>query len=437
MPREAIQPLTISAFSDEVQEIMARSPHWLLRWGITVVAVILGVLLLVSWMIHYPDVIPAPITLTGANPPVEIVARQSGHLQELRVGPNAAVRQGDILAIIESPVDPSRAFAIRRDLQTLAPLLGSSEGFEAVRFGTEGSLGQLQGSYSEFFSEYNNYRTIFSDDYADKTVALLEGQLERKRSQVANLNIQVEATHRELELAELKYERMKTLNSRDSVSIAQLQEEEGALLARRRQGATVLNELNEEEIAVAGIEKQIRDLKHLRSDDLRDSQARVQAALKRVLAEIEIWEQDYVLKAPIDGKVAFYDFWSDQQFVTAGSQVFVIDPGSTHLLGRMQVKRTGAGKIQPGHLVRIKFDDYPYKEFGIVTGKVRAVSLVAREGAHLVMVDVDYPLTTNFRQVLPFKQQMTGEGSVITQDRRLIGRIFSELFRAVNQSAGE
>jgi len=152
--------------------------------------------------------------------------------------------------------------------------------------------------------------------------------------------------------------------------------------------------------------------------------------LKQLFSELDLWENEYLLRAPTDGKVAFYDFWSERQYVAAGSQVFTIDPGSTQLLGRMEVKRLGAGKIEHGHTVRIKFDDYPHKEFGMVSGSVSSVSLVARGGAHAVMVDVGYPLKTSFKKELPFKQEMTGEAVVVTRQRRLIERIFAELLRA-------
>jgi len=105
-------------------------------------------------------------------------------------------------------------------------------------------------------------------------------------------------------------------------------------------------------------------------------------------------------------------------------------PETTHLLGRMPVNQGGAGKVKPGQLVRIRIDDYPYKEFGAVTGKVQSVSLVPREGANLVLVDIPYPLVTNFKKHLQFKQDMVGEASIVTEDIRLIDRFFYEIRRA-------
>jgi hypothetical protein len=96
----------------------------------------------------------------------------------------------------------------------------------------------------------------------------------------------------------------------------------------------------------------------------------------------------------------------------------------------MSVSQGGAGKIKPGQPVRMRLDDFPYKEFGIVSGQVQSVSMVARQGANLVLVDIPYPLTTSFQKQLQFKQDMTGEGRVVTEDIRLLGRILYEIRRA-------
>jgi hypothetical protein len=116
--------------------------------------------------------------------------------------------------------------------------------------------------------------------------------------------------------------------------------------------------------------------------------------------------------------------------VTAGRQVFLIVPETSRLIGRMSVSQGGAGKIRPGQKVRIRFADFPYREFGLVTGRVQSVSMVARDGANLVLVDIPYPLVTSFKKRLQFKQDMTGEASIITEDIRLIGRVLYEIRRA-------
>ena len=59
------------------------------------------------------------------------------------------------------------------------------------------------------------------------------------------------------------------------------------------------------------------------------------------------------------------------------------------------------------------------------------------ESGRLVLVDIPYPLVTSFHKQLLFKQDMVGEGRIVTEDIRLLGRILYEIRRAfVNNTSG-
>lgn len=425
------QPPARAPMSAEVREFMGRPPHWLITSGTSVLASVLLLLLLLSIIIKYPDTITARLTLTGTSPVVEIVARQSGHLESLAVSERQKVRKGDILAVIQSPSKPAAILALSEKLTRLAPTIaGESTAFD-LAFKPEQDLGRIQDTYADFLAAHNQLISTAADDYAQKAGALLTRQLDGKNAQIAAMRQQLANSTRELEIAREKYTRMKALHARESISTLQLQEHELAVLAQIRSDATAQKNLADTEIEATRISKEIRDLEHQRTETLRLAREHTRLTLNKLRGEITLWEADFVLRAPADGIVAFYDFWSDQQYVTAGRQVFLIVPETTRLIGRMSVSNGGTGKIKPRQPVRIRFDDYPHKEFGIVTGRVQSISLVAREGANLVLVDIPHPLTTSFHKQLQFKQDMTGEASIVTEDIRLIGRILNEIRRAL------
>jgi cobalamin biosynthesis protein CobD/CbiB len=67
--------------SEEVQEILTRVPHWMIRWGSVVVLLILVSLFFVSWLVKYPDVISTPIVITTTIPPEKLVAKVTGKIE--------------------------------------------------------------------------------------------------------------------------------------------------------------------------------------------------------------------------------------------------------------------------------------------------------------------------------------------------------------------
>jgi HlyD family secretion protein len=107
--------------SEEFQEILGDTPHWILRGGITLLAIVVLVLLTGSAVFKYPDTISAPIVLTGTIPPAAIVARSSGKLTELYVNDNQDVKTGDYLAVIDNPAQTGDILNLKNYLEQLNP----------------------------------------------------------------------------------------------------------------------------------------------------------------------------------------------------------------------------------------------------------------------------------------------------------------------------
>ncbi len=437
MPTDPAQPLSVvpqGVVSAEVSEFMHRPPHWLMRSGLTMLAGALILFFILAAVIHYPDTITSRMTITGSQPVVEVIARQSGHIASLRAKEGEHVKKDDILAVIQNPARLETVLSLAPKLERFSNEIQTESATVATQFGAEDGLGRLQDSYSEFLNVYGQFKATLADRYADEAGALLREQLSGKREQIKVLQKQLEASRRELALAREKYARMKTLHARESISTEALQAGEMALLQGNRAETTSQRALGEAEIEASKTEKELRDMEHTRENLLRTARENLRASLNKFRGEVDLWQAEYVLRAPAEGTLAFYDFWSEQQFVTAGRQVFLVIPKTTQLVGRMMVNGGGTGKIKPGQVVRIRFDDFPHKQFGVGTGKVQSVSMIARDGVYLVLVALPYPLSTSFEKNIQFKQEMSGEASVITEDISLLGRILSEIRRAISKT---
>ena len=112
--------------SEEFQEVLGSVPPWILRWGITVLAVVVVILLIGSAVVKYPDVISAQITLTGSTPPATIVAHTSGKIKELYVKDNQEVKTGEYLAVIDNSANTEDILFLKNYLDSLTGDCGSS-----------------------------------------------------------------------------------------------------------------------------------------------------------------------------------------------------------------------------------------------------------------------------------------------------------------------
>ena len=100
--------------SEEVQEVMGQTPAWILRWGITILFIVVMGILVGSCFFKYPDVIVAEMTLTSQNPVVEVVPRSSGKISRLYVTDGQEVKAGVPLAVIENSANTEDVFRLKK-----------------------------------------------------------------------------------------------------------------------------------------------------------------------------------------------------------------------------------------------------------------------------------------------------------------------------------
>ena len=75
----------------------------------------------------------------------------------------------------------------------------------------------------------------------------------------------------------------------------------------------------------------------------------------------------------------------------------------------------------------LKFPSYPYEEYGVVERKIESITEMSKDTAFVVHVNFPNGLTTNSGKKLGFRNGMTANAEIVTEDLRLIERIFYNL----------
>src|SRR5690606_26160058 len=92
-----------------------------------------------------------------------------------------------------------------------------------------------------------------------------------------------------------------------------------------------------------------------------------------------------------------------------------------------------SGKLKINQAVQIRLANYPDREFGIINGKVKSISLIPdKEGNLLLDISLPDGLQTSYQKQINFQQEMSGTADIITEDLRLIERLlyqFRDVFR--------
>jgi len=91
--------------SDDMQDIITTVPSWLLQWGISLFFGILILIIGLSAIIKYPDIIKTQLKIDASTPPKAVVVKATGKLAKLLVAQNETVKDGQPLAWFENTTD--------------------------------------------------------------------------------------------------------------------------------------------------------------------------------------------------------------------------------------------------------------------------------------------------------------------------------------------
>ena len=140
--------------SENVQDILTQPPHWMIRWGNTVIFVILLMVLLMSYVIKYPEFIPAPIVVTSKNPPEKLEARTNSKIEKILVKDHQSVNKNQVMMVLQSAAD-------YKDILALKEIVDSMSSSQVLYFPTQQAstlkLGEIQGEdlKRELFTAYS------------------------------------------------------------------------------------------------------------------------------------------------------------------------------------------------------------------------------------------------------------------------------------------
>jgi multidrug resistance efflux pump len=245
---------------------------------------------------------------------------------------------------------------------------------------------------------------------------------------IANLTNQVRIQEEDFQLLRKQYQQNEKQSEVGIISSQDRERAKAQLLQKEYALDSGRTALTDARLRLEQLEEELLDLSLQEREKNQQLLTQLQQTLRNLSGQLAQWDQTYVLRAPVAGKVSLTKFWSSNQQVKAGDMVLIVIPfGAVRLIGKVMLPQDGAGKVKPGQRVNLRFAEFPYIEFGTVPGVVRGKSLVATEGYYIVDIDLPQGLKTNYSRILPFTLQLQGEAEITTDDIRLLIRLFNPL----------
>ncbi|MDT8401580.1 MAG: HlyD family efflux transporter periplasmic adaptor subunit [Bacteroidales bacterium] len=412
-------------YSPPVEDIMNTPPGSLVQWGTAIVSIVIVLLLFLSWVIKYPYIIRAEALITTENPPANIVARVSGNIEELFVSDGENISSGSILGIMETT-------ASYESIKWLSSLLDTvnSEDMPAsisetrLKLPDNPVLGEIQDQYSAFRKTYYDYINHLEIDYYGKKIEALQDELKSIENYIRQLRNKENLTASSLDVEKKRYLRDSLLNEQDILPDAELENSKQKYYSTKIELVQVNLEEASRQIDLASKKQELQDLTAYREEEKQRYKSILDNELLKLKSRLDWWIQNYLLVSPIEGRVTFTSFWSENQSVREGETVMTVVPGGDNeIIARIKIPMTGSGKVKEGQDVNIMLEGYPYLEYGMVHGRIRSRSLVPRDNLYVLDVELPDGLSTFYGKQLDFSQNMAGRAEIITEDMRLIERM--------------
>jgi HlyD family secretion protein len=412
--------------AEELQDIIAKPPAWLLKGGITFISSILVLLIGFTSMIRYPESVTAEIKISAINSPKVIVSRVAGNIQELLVKDGDIVKEGNPIAYMESTANHSQVLTLFSTLKNLSKRIEDNRDIINLEPPSFLALGELQSNYQTFYQSYISFKASMSHGILLKSRRYLIQDIAYLTKQNEKISEKKSIQEQELKLTEQDYNRYRLLNEKKYISKSEFEQKEMGYLTKKyplNESATALL-LNKSTILTR--RKELAEL----DNRILEEKSKFVQAINTLVSSLETWKAKYIISATVSGKILFTGILEENQYVDSNYELFYINPERTAYFGVMHIPQISIGKTRVGQTVLIKLRSYPYQEYGYLTGEISSISEVPiKDSVFLSRVTLSQH---GANPLVKLKVGMFGNAEILTENLSVFTRIKRAIYKAIN-----
>ena len=264
-------------------------------------------------------------------------------------------------------------------------------------------------------SEVQRYRLLLKEGIIPQTklVELEKIAEESQRSQEeAKFNIQTAQLRLKEEIS--RYQSlMNQVRSEIEQAKLRLEEEESSYKSAMQGGELVLLKSQEQ---FKDIQNQIISLQ---SEMMQT---------KGQIISLNLQMKQRIVRSPIDGTIFELPIKKPGSVVQPGQMIAQIAPKNAALILKARMPSQNSGFVKAGMPVKIKFDAYPFQEYGIVSGRINWISpnskIQENSANRIETYELDITLDNPYIQVgnkqIPLTPGQTASAEVIIRQRRVV-----------------
>ncbi len=169
-------------------------------------------------------------------------------------------------------------------------------------------------------------------------------------------------------------------------------------------------------------------------EQLKDTSSKILATESQIaqtrsqIASLKLQLQQRIVRSPIDGIIFELPVSKPGEVLQPGQRIAQIAPKNTGVVLKASMPIQDSGFLKVGMPVKVKFDAYPYQEYGIVEGKVAWVSPDSKvqptaqgnSESFELEISLDKQYVDNGEKRITLNPGQTADAEVIIRQRRII-----------------
>lgn len=410
--------------NEEVQDIIDRMPTRWCVWTALIVLLVVLIFFAISCIIEYPDTVDGYVSITSSEAPVRLVSNTSGRLHLMKKQGERIARR-DPIALVENG-------ALYEDVIKLKKFLRAKEKSEIEK---NLILGELTESYNSYLIAKEHWeRLMASERYANMRKSM-ESQIRANKEVVLQIQRSIDIKSKVRANFHNEYQRDSSLALTNLVSQSQLESTQNDYLQQLGTEVELKNSLLSKQSEISTSHMEIARSHIEEAENLEEAYVSMMVKRNILETQLRLWEEKYLITAPIDGELQYLGFWRENVAVQSGMELFSVLPPHNNLVGEANIPAHGVGKIRIGQEVNVKLNEYPYDEFGLLKGVVRNIAPLSQKTqgnesmteTYQVQISFPHGAKTNFGIHLNLNFESKGSAEIITAPKRLIQRLFDNL----------
>lgn len=418
--------IDIQLKSEAMNVMLSNPPSWVVNSGSGVFLTVLILLVFLSWFIRYPDEVKGEVLVTTSKAPIELSNQHYIQLHSLHVAENQQVNTGDLIAQFDIHVKSGDIAKADAYLEKLERFEGKFRN-RIPAFETSLQLGIFQEQWRILQAKIKEWNNEYSINIGREKMASIRREIAfREQLQIISAR-KIKLSEGECELIKEQVAGSERLATQYAISGQTLVQDKRAHMqvlqsVQIQQEQAVLNL-----ITLNHLRKELSVLEY--EEGLKEVQksSEIQIAMTALRNGFQTREKDAVWIAPCSGKILFNKVLQVNRFYKTEEASIVILPEGSGYTALATISSDGAGKVKTGQKAFVELADFPKTEFGMLEGKVQAITQMDKAGKYEVKISLPQQLKTTYHKPIPFKAQLKGKVKIITKDKRLLERFFEQL----------